>query len=121
VESRCEFLGRVSDEELLGLFSNARLVLATAADEDYGYVPLEAYLSGKAVVTVTDAGGPLEFVRHEESGYVAAPTPEALGAVLDRVWDRTEEHARMAGRGRAVVERISWDHVIDALLGAAGV
>ncbi|MGH9443372.1 MAG: glycosyltransferase family 4 protein [Thermoanaerobaculia bacterium] len=120
VESRCEFLGRVTDEELLGLFANARLVLATAADEDYGYVPLEAFLSGKAVVTVTDAGGPLEFVQNDSTGYVAAPTPEALGAMIDRVWDRTSERLQLAERGRAAVERISWDHVIDTLLGAAG-
>ena len=31
-------------------------------DEDYGYVTLEAFLSGKPVVTTTDAGGPTEFV-----------------------------------------------------------
>lgn len=121
VEARCEFLGRVSDDDLLELFSRARLVLATAADEDYGYVPLEAYLSGKAVVTVSDAGGPLEFVWNEDSGYVAEPTPEALGALLERIWDRPAEHARMADRGRAEVEKINWDHVIDSLLGAAGV
>jgi len=120
VESRCEFLGRVSDETLVDLFSRARVVFATAADEDYGYVPLEAFLSGKAVITVTDAGGPLEFVQNEKSGYVAAPTPEALGAVLDRVWDRQAELAQLAERGRAIVEKISWDHVIDSLLGAAG-
>ena len=121
VHARCQFLGRVSDDDLLELYSKARLVLATAADEDYGYVPLEAYLSGKAVVTVTDAGGPLEFVRNEESGYVAAPTPEALGAVLERVWDRGPDLSRLAERGRAVVREISWDHVIESLLGAAGV
>jgi len=121
VESRCEFLGRVSDEDLLELFSRARLVLATAADEDYGYVPLEAYLSGKAVVTVSDAGGPLEFVRNGKTGYVVDPTPEALGNLLTSIWDRTSELGELAERGRAVVEKISWDHVTDSLLGAAGV
>ncbi len=32
-------------------------------DEDYGYVTLESFLSHKPVITTTDAGGPLEFVR----------------------------------------------------------
>ncbi len=121
VEARCEFLGRVPDDELLELFSRARVVLATAADEDYGYVPLEAFLSGKAVITVTDAGGPLEFVQDGKTGFVADPTPESLGAVLERSGTMPGELSRFAERGRAVVEKISWDHVIDSLLGAAGI
>ena len=120
VESRCEFAGRVSDEELLDRYSRARVVLATACDEDYGYVPLEAFLSGKAVLTVSDGGGPLEFVRNGKTGFVADPTPEALGGLLERIWDGSTELAELAERGRTEVEKISWNHVVDSLLGGAG-
>ena len=43
---------------------------------------LEAMLSSKPVVTCTDSGGPLEFIRHGDAGWVEAPNAEALAARL---------------------------------------
>ncbi|HET7451456.1 MAG TPA: glycosyltransferase family 4 protein [Thermoanaerobaculia bacterium] len=120
VDARCDLVGRPSEPELIALFAGARLVVVTAADEDYGYVPLEAYLSGKAVLTVRDAGGPLEWVSDGRTGIVTEPEPEALGAALRMLWPRIPELAAMARAGKAAVERISWDDVIRRLLGAAG-
>lgn len=120
VASRCEFLGTVTDDELLGLYARARLVLVTAADEDYGYVPLEAYLSGKAVITVADAGGPLEFVLEGKTGIVTPPSPEALGTALRLAWGRPDALAAMGKKGRETVARIGWEKVISSLLSAAG-
>jgi glycosyltransferase involved in cell wall biosynthesis len=120
VEDRLEMLGRVPDERLLELYAESRLVVVTAADEDYGYVALEGFLSGKAVLTVSDAGGPLEFVRDGRTGIVVAPVPEALGAALEICWNRTDELERMARRGRREVEKIRWNAVIEELLAAAG-
>jgi glycosyltransferase involved in cell wall biosynthesis len=120
VASRCELVGSPSEEEVLGLFAGARVVIVTAADEDYGYVPLEAYLSGKAVLTVRDAGGPLEFVHDGRTGIVTDPDPAALGAALEKMWPRTAELAAMARAGRAIVDTITWDGVIGRLLSAAG-
>ena len=119
VRERCEFLGNVSDESLLDELAGARIVLVTAADEDLGYVPLEAYLSGKCVLAVSDGGGPLEFVSDGETGFVADPTVESMGRTLLLAWDRVDELSVMAARGRQVVERISWDDVVDSLLSAS--
>ena len=52
------------------------------ADEDYGYIALEAFLSKKPVVTCSDSGGPLEFVVDGENGRVVAPDGTALGAAV---------------------------------------
>jgi glycosyltransferase involved in cell wall biosynthesis len=120
VAERCEFLGRVSDEAMIGLFAGARAVLVTAADEDYGYLPLEAFLSGKAVFTLRDAGGPLEFVEHGRTGFVAEPTAEALGRMLDEHWGSVSELSAMALSGKRIVEKITWDHVCRSLLSGAG-
>ena len=120
VSDRCEFLGRVDDAAMIELFAGARAVLVTAADEDYGYVPLEAFLSGKAVFTVRDAGGPLEFVEHGKTGFVAEPSPEALGRILDERWDSLEALSAMALSGKRAVEKITWDDVCRALLAGAG-
>ena len=78
---------------------------------------VEAFLSGKPVVTTTDAGGPLEFVTDGETGVVADPEPEAiagrhrppLGAA------RRRGSREMGEAGHARVEDITWDHVIDRL------
>ncbi len=75
-----DFRGAVSDDELLALYAGCGVVLFTPADEDYGYIALEAFLSKKPVVTCTDSGGPLEFVLDGETGRVTPPDGPAVGA-----------------------------------------
>jgi len=79
-------------------------------------VTVEAFMSGKPVVTTTDAGGPLEFVTNGETGVVAEPSPEALADAIDRFYALSEETlADLGNAGRSRVAGISWDHVIDRL------
>jgi glycosyltransferase involved in cell wall biosynthesis len=116
VEDRVELLGFVSADELVDLYARCRAAYYAPLNEDYGYVTVEAFLSKKPVVTTTDAGGPLEFVTEGESGLVAAPSPEAVAEVIDRLWTLPEARLRDLGEaGLARVEGISWDHVIDRL------
>jgi glycosyltransferase involved in cell wall biosynthesis len=77
---------------------------------------VEAFLSGKPVITTTDAGGPLEFVTHGETGHVAAPDPDSVAASIDALWQLPESRLEEMGRaGRARVAGITWDRVIDRL------
>ncbi len=116
VEDRVELLGFVSAEELIGLYARCRAAYYAPLNEDYGYVTVEAFLSRKPVVTTRDAGGPLEFVKDDVSGWVAAPTPEALAAAIDRLWALSPSRlGEMGEAGFARVEDISWDHVVDRL------
>jgi glycosyltransferase involved in cell wall biosynthesis len=121
VADRVRWVSSAGEDEIIDLYAGARLVILAPADEDLGYVPLEAYLSGKAVLTTQDAGGPLEFVRHGETGFVVAPTAEALGRALDLAWDRPEALEELGGRGRERVSGLTWDAAVSALLSAAGV
>ena len=120
VEARIRWVPRAGDEELLDLYAGSRLVVVPPAGEDLGYVPLEAFLSSKPVLTTEDAGGPLEFVEEGVSGFVVPPRAEALGAALRVAWRDPETLAAMGARGRARVETITWDAAIAALLSAAG-
>ncbi len=120
LEGRVRFLDSVDDETLLTLYAEARLVAVTASGEDLGYVPLEAFLSGKPVLTTEDAGGPLEFVRDGETGLVVAPRPEALGVALRLAWARQDALSQMGEAGRRRAARLTWDDPVDKLLGAAG-
>jgi glycosyltransferase involved in cell wall biosynthesis len=116
VGDRVELLGFVSTEELVALYAGCRAALYVPLNEDYGYVTIEAFLSGKPVVTTTDAGGPLEFVSPEETGLVADPTPESLAAAIDRIREMPHTALRAMGEaGRDRVAGIGWDHVIDRL------
>jgi glycosyltransferase involved in cell wall biosynthesis len=80
--SRVEWLGPISEEEKCDQYAHALGVLYPPIDEDYGYVTLEAMLSRKPLITCTDSGGPLEFVRPGEDGLVASPKPNS-GAKRD--------------------------------------
>lgn len=116
---RVEFAGFVSDEQLIDLYADCLAVWFAPVDEDYGYVTLEAFGAGKAVLTCADSGGPLEFVRDGENGFVLAPGDHAAAArCLERLAGDHELAGRLGRSGREAVRDISWERVIDRLLGA---
>ncbi len=112
---RVHFTGFVPEDELLALYAGAFGVLYAPVDEDYGYVTVEAFLSGKPVITCTDSGGTLEFVEDDRSGYVVEPDAEALGAAVNKLYADRSKARDMGAAGRPKVEGIGWDHVIDML------
>jgi glycosyltransferase involved in cell wall biosynthesis len=110
--------GIVDEEEKLGLYARCLAVLVTPLDEDYGYVTLEAMLSGKPVVTCTDSGGPLDFVTDSETGHICEPTGESLAVALDALW-RDRSRARALGQAGLSQYRalgLDWPGVIERLL-----
>lgn len=118
VADRVDVLGFVPDEELLGLYAGCRGVLYTPLDEDYGYVPVEGFLSRRPAITTTDAGGPLEFVEEGRTGLVRAPQPEPLAEAVDSLFALPATTLREMGEeGHARVAPITWDAVVEALAG----
>jgi len=114
---RIEFRGAVWGDAVADLYAGAHAVVYTPFDEDYGYVALEAFLSGKAVITAGDSGGPLEFVRDGINGFVCDANPIALAtAIYTLAADRTLA-ARLGDAGLRVARTITWDGVIEQLLG----
>jgi glycosyltransferase involved in cell wall biosynthesis len=115
VSSRVDFLGFVEDDELLTLLATARAAIYTPVNEDYGYVTLEAFLSGKTLITTNDTGGVLEFATRE-SGFIACPTPASLGAAMTEAWNTPPARLKeMAEVGRRKVAPIQWDAVIETI------
>ena len=116
VEDRVELLGYVDADALIDLYAGCRAAYYAPLNEDYGYVTVEAFLSRKPVVTTADAGGPLEFVTHGETGLVADAEPEAIAAAIDALWQLPPSRVgEMGEAGRARVRDINWDNVIDHL------
>ena len=108
----------VSEEEKFKLYAQSLGVIFAPYDEDYGYITLEAMLSSKAVISCSDSGGPLEFIRHGETGLVADPTPESLARMFDLLWEDRMQARLMGERGRQRYAQmdISWERVIQSML-----
>jgi glycosyltransferase involved in cell wall biosynthesis len=119
LRDRVTLLGRVDDDQLIALYSGCLAVLFAPYQEDYGYVTLESFLSRKPVVTARDSGGPLEFVTDGVNGCVCDPTAESLAAAVDRLASDPSRAAALGDRGYDVARGITWDHVVDRLVGAA--
>lgn len=115
-DPRIRFLGFVPDDAMPGLYADALAVPFVPRDEDYGLITVEAMRSGKPVVTVRDAGGPTEFVRNGETGFVTAATAEALGERLDYLANHREEARRMGEAAREAVAAVTWATVFNGLM-----
>lgn len=115
VSDRVDFLGFVPDDDLLDLYAGAFAVFFAPVDEDYGYITLEAFLSGKPVVTCNDAGGVLEFAEHQKSGMISTPEPKVLGENINKLYLNKKLCLDMGNQGYNKVKDISWDNVIDKL------
>jgi glycosyltransferase involved in cell wall biosynthesis len=118
VADRVDFVGAVDDERLLELYADALCVLYPPFDEDFGYVTLEAFLARKAVVTATDSGGPNEFVIDGVNGFCCAPEPEAFAAAINALHADPRRARSLGEAGEARARTITWDGVIEKLVGA---
>jgi glycosyltransferase involved in cell wall biosynthesis len=121
LDARVDWLGRVGDDELLSLYARSLAVFYAPFNEDYGYVTLEAMASHKPVLTATDSGGTLEFVRDGENGFIVEPRPEAFAEVLNRLNGDRNLARRIGDQGRGFIEssgimEAGWDRVVNRLL-----
>jgi glycosyltransferase involved in cell wall biosynthesis len=82
-DGHAEFLGRVSDEELAGLYPRAR-ALVVANVEEFGIAGVEAQAAGRPVLAA-DAGGARETVLEGETGH-RVPVDD-VGALAEAMAD----------------------------------
>lgn len=89
-------------------------------DEDsLGYVTMEAFAAGKAVLTTTDSGGLLEMVT-PETGWVVESNPQAIADGLDQLTS-SPALARQKGQAAKVAwtaRGLTWENTIHRLLAA---
>jgi glycosyltransferase involved in cell wall biosynthesis len=114
-DPRIEFLGFVNDQAAIQLYAKSLAVPYVPYDEDYGLVTIEAMESGKPVLTTSDAGGPNEFVRNGETGYVVEPTAEALSERLEYMSEHRQELLAMKHACQQTVKPINWERVCKQL------
>ena len=117
VEKKIDFLGYVSNEELVDLYANAMAVVYSPLEEDLGYITLEGFLSKKPVITCTDSGGPLEFIDDGINGLVVEPEPQKIAEKIDLLYESgLSKSYGTSGYNKIKDMDLSWDHVIKKLL-----
>jgi glycosyltransferase involved in cell wall biosynthesis len=118
VNERCRWLEWVTQEEKIRLYAECLAVIFPPYDEDLGYVTLESMLASKPVITCSDSGGPLEFVKNEFTGLVCDPTPVGVAEAMDSLWEDRSLAIRMgnAGRQHYLDMNLSWASVVETLL-----
>lgn len=115
LEKRVHFLGFVSDNDLIQLYSNAFGVYFAPVDEDYGYITLEALLSHKPIITCHDSGGVLEFVENGKSAYVLDPSANQIADHINKLKNNPKLSREMGDYGYENVKNICWNNVIEKL------
>jgi glycosyltransferase involved in cell wall biosynthesis len=116
VDGRVQFAGHLAEPDLLTHLARCRAVVFPPADEDYGFVTVEAFSASKAVITCTDSGGPLELVRDHENGLIVPPTAAALAAALAEVMDAPEIAERMGTAASATAASMNWPDAVNKLV-----
>jgi glycosyltransferase involved in cell wall biosynthesis len=106
--------GRLSDEQVLGLFGAATALLFPSRYEGFGLPPLEAMASGCPVLAST-AAGVLEICGRAALHF---PPDDAakLAELMSRVLDQPEVAGELRERGLARPGRYLWESAATALV-----
>ena len=115
-DPRIRFTGFLNDVQLADAYAGARVVLFAPSQEDYGYITLEAMLSGKPVITTVDAGGPTELVTPGVTGLIADPDPASIGAAINVLLRKPLMARKMGRAGERQSRTITWDAAVATLL-----
>jgi len=82
--SNIEFLGNVSDEELVDFYSNALYTLFTFTHEPFGYVPIESMACRTPVLTYNKQG-PSESLINRSTGWLVESDKQLINLAL-KLW-----------------------------------
>lgn len=107
--------GRVTDEELVGLYSAARCLVFPSLYEGYGLPPLEAMACGCPVISSDRCGLP-EVVG--DAGLLVDPLdPQAIGAAILALIGDEARRAELRERALARAAQMSWESVAAQTVG----
>lgn len=117
---RVQFLGPLSDEALLNLYSSTTVVAYPSLYEGFGFPPLEAMACGTPAIAAHRAS--LPEVGGDAIAYFEPDDPSSLESVLRRVLDDPDYRQTLAGRGLHRAKSFTWEktaretwQVIEAL------
>jgi glycosyltransferase involved in cell wall biosynthesis len=119
-DPRIVFLGRVSDDELLDYYADALAVPFVPYREDFGLVAVEAFHSGKPLITCRDSGEPARMTASYDAGLICDPTPESLARAIDTLYASPAIARKLGENGLLHVRDMSWETTGKTLVKALG-
>ena len=103
--------------ELADYVNHALAVAYLPYDEDsLGYVAMEAATAGKALISTHDSGGVLGLVKHDVTGWVAQPEPQALAEAMLQAYGGFAAELGASARTLLTSMGITWPETIKRLL-----
>ncbi|MEY2959594.1 MAG: hypothetical protein RLZZ01_2162, partial [Actinomycetota bacterium] len=110
------FVGFRSGDDLGRHVASLDVFVHTGLDETFCQSLQEAMASGVATVAPS-SGGPLDLVRHRETGFLWSPeAPESLSGAVDHLVRDAPLRQAMGRAGRADAEQRPWSVVMDQLV-----
>jgi len=103
-----EFLGFVSNEKLVGLYSRALVFCLPSVGETLGFVLLEAMASGCAIVSTV----PFDY----EGIKVNVGNVKQLKNAINYLINNPKKALKMGGKNRKKVKQYNWDKFIEELI-----
>jgi glycosyltransferase involved in cell wall biosynthesis len=109
----CCFTGSLKSgsDHLKALFKACDAVVIPSRNEPFGIVVLEAWASGKPVVATT-SGGPRDFVKPGQDGYLVDPNPGSVAWGCCKILENFE-HSRWMGRNAQLktMREFTWEYI----------
>ncbi|HFK7185062.1 glycosyltransferase family 4 protein [Serratia odorifera] len=103
---RIQFVGRVSDQELIALYSNAKAFVFPSLYEGFGIPPLEAQACGCAVISSNRAS--LPEVLAQSVIYFDPENTEEMTQTLERIVTDENLRQELVEAGYENVKRFDW-------------
>jgi glycosyltransferase involved in cell wall biosynthesis len=119
-DARIQFLGRISDDDMIRYYADALAVPFVPCREDFGYVAVEAFHSGKPVITCRDSGEPARLTSRFNAGLICDPTPQAVATAIDALYQAPETARMLGGNGRIQAATVNWKNTARSLVAALG-
>jgi glycosyltransferase involved in cell wall biosynthesis len=119
VEQAVTMHGHVSEAEKHRLLAAAWVHVMPSLKEGWGLVVVEAGVHGTPTVAFREAGGPVDSVRHEETGLlvdgpVADAESTAFTAAVRRLLQDKPLRERLGGQAEAWAGRFRWEDTVMA-------
>ena len=114
VESRVKFIGRVSDAELLELYSEARVFVLPSVTEGFGLPILEAQASG--IPVVASNSGAIPEVAGNGALLVNPLSVKEISQALEKVLTDDKLRTKLIAKGRENVRLYSWTTAADSTI-----
>ena len=107
--------GNVSEERLLQLYNQAKIIVYAAIREPFGLVPVEAMACETAVVTVRD-GGVQETVLNDQTGFLVERDSLEFSRAIQDLLSNSERRQKFGQKGREeVLQKWTWEKAISSL------